>query len=126
MVALPVWKFDIVFLIVGAVAGAYLRYRIGSAQLTFAGIPLTILLINVLGSFVLGLSMSTIQKFGLSQEYTLLLGVGFCGSFTTMSSFAYESAGLLDAGKMLVAFIDIVLNVGLSILAVTIGKALVG
>ena len=123
---MPVWKFDLVFLIVGAIAGAYLRYRIGSVQLTFAGIPLTILFINVVGSFVLGLSMSTIQRFGLSQEYTLLLGVGFCGSFTTMSSFAYESAGLLDAGKMLLAFIDIMLNVGLSILAVSIGKALVG
>jgi CrcB protein len=70
--------------------------------------------------------MSTIQKFGLSQDYTLLLGIGFCGSFTTMSSFAYESVGLLDTGKTLIAFVDIMLNVGLSILAVSIGKALVG
>jgi CrcB protein len=110
---------------VGAISGAYLRYRIGTDQISFLGIPITILIINVLGSFTLGLSMTTIQRFGLSQGYTLLLGVGFCGSFTTMSSFAYETACLFDVGKLLIGFVDIVLNVGLSILAVIAGRALV-
>jgi CrcB protein len=122
---LAIWKFDIVFLIIGAITGAYLRYRIGTDQISFLGIPMTILVINVLGSFTLGLSMTTIQRFGLSQNYTLLLGIGFCGSFTTMSSFAYETASLFDAGKLLIGFVDIVLNVGLSILAILAGRALV-
>ena len=118
-------RLDLVFLIVGAAAGAYLRYRIGGSQVSIAGIPLTILFINVLGSFILGLSMMTIQRFGLSQSYTLLLGIGFCGSFTTMSSFAYESATLLQAREIFVAFMDIVLNVGLSILAIFAGRGLI-
>lgn len=118
-------RFDLVFLIVGAVAGAYLRYKIGSASIFYHGIPLTILVINVVGSFVLGLSMSTIQRFGLSQSYTILLGVGFCGSLTTMSSFAYEAEGLLDGAKLLLGFLDVVLNVGLSIAAVFVGKTII-
>ncbi|MGH2638232.1 MAG: fluoride efflux transporter CrcB [Rhabdochlamydiaceae bacterium] len=122
---MTIWKFDLLFLAVGAVTGAYLRYRIGSNQISFLGIPLTILFINVVGSLILGLSMSAIQKFGLNQSYIILLGVGFCGSLTTMSSFAYETASLLDAGKMIAGFMDIVLNVGLSILAVFVGRALI-
>ncbi len=113
------------YLFIGAVAGVYLRYKIAGNDFFFSGIPLSILLVNVLGSFILGLSMSTVQKFGLNENYVLLLGVGFCGSLTTMSSFAYETVTLLDASEILVAFIGIILNVGLSILAVIAGISLV-
>ena len=122
---MPIWKFDLLYLFAGAFVGVYLRYRIGNNVYTFSGIPITILLINVIGSFVLGLSMTTIQKFGLSENYVLLLGIGFCGSFTTMSSFAYETANYLDTGKLILGFVDIMLNVGLSILAVIAGRALI-
>jgi fluoride exporter len=122
---LAIFKIDLAFLIVGAVTGTFLRYKVGSTPVFFGGIPLSILFINVLGSFILGLSMSTIQRFGLNQDYTLLLGVGFCGSFTTMSSFAYEAEGLLDGDKLFLGFLDIMLNVGLSIFAVYLGKTII-
>lgn len=82
-------------------------------------------MVNIVGSFVLGLSMSTIQRFGLNESYTILLGIGFCGSLTTMSSFAYEAEGLLDGAKLLLGFFDIILNVGLSITAVYAGKTII-
>ena len=59
------------YLAVGAITGAYLRYKIGSEAVYIYGIPVTILLINVLGSFALGLSMTTVQKFGLNQGYVV-------------------------------------------------------
>jgi len=122
---LAIWKLDLVYLAVGALSGVYLRYKIGSDALFVYGVPVTILFINVLGSFILGLSMTTVQRFGLSQNYVILLGIGFCGSFTTMSSFAFEGAALLDAGKLLVGLVYIVLNVGLSLLGIVAGRALI-
>ena len=123
---MAIWKFDLLYLAIGAVAGAYLRYRIGSNDgYSNGGIPVVILFINVLGSLVLGLSMTTIQKLGLSANYTFLIGIGFCGSFTTMSSFAFEAEGFLEAGKLLIGFLDIILNVGLSIVAIFAGRTLI-
>lgn len=122
---MPIWKLDLLYLIAGAVAGAYLRYRIGSDSYHLYGIPITILLINVIGSFILGLSMTTISKLGLGQSYVILLGIGFCGSFTTMSSFAYEATNLLDNGQLLIGVADIGLNVGLSFTAIVAGRGLV-
>ena len=119
-----VLKFDLVYLAVGAFAGAYLRYRIGQNQLYFAGIPISILMINVLGSFILGLSMTAVSLLGLSKDYTLLVGVGFCGSFTTMSSFAYESESYLQIGDLFQGIGDIVFNVTFCLLAVYAGKSL--
>ena len=122
---MAIWKLDLLYLAIGALSGVYLRYKIGSDALFVYGVPVTILFINVLGSFILGLSMTTVQRFGLSQNYVILLGIGFCGSFTTMSSFAFEGAALLDAGKLLVGFVYIVLNVGLSLLGIVAGRALI-
>lgn len=122
---MPVWKLDLLYLIIGAIAGVYLRYRIGNSSIHFFGIPVTILLINVLGCFILGLSMTTISKLGLGQSYVILLGIGFCGSFTTMSSFAFEATGLLDNGQLLIGFADVGLNVGLSMAAILAGRGLV-
>ncbi|HVB12764.1 MAG TPA: CrcB family protein [Nitrososphaerales archaeon] len=122
---MAIWKLDLLYLAIGALSGVYLRYKIGSDALFVYGVPVTILFINVLGSFILGLSMTTVQRFGLSQNYVILLGIGFCGSFTTMSSFAFEGAALLDAGKLLLGLVYIVLNVVLSLLGIVAGRALI-
>lgn len=115
---------DLIYLAIGALLGAFLRYRITGQPLFLNGLPLSVLMVNIIGSFVLGLSMASVQRFGLDQRYVLLIGIGFCGSLTTMSSFAFESANLIDAGKLLIAGLDIFLNVGASILAIFLGRAL--
>lgn len=115
------FNFDLVYLAIGAVAGAYLRYRIGMYQIYLAAIPVSILIINVLGSFILGLSMTAIIMLGLNKDYTILFAIGFCGSFTTMSSFAYDSVGYLIIGDLFQGFGDIALNLTGSLLAVYAG-----
>ena len=118
-------RFDLVYLGAGALIGAYLRYRITGQALFFNSIPLSVLIVNVTGSFILGLTMAGVQHFGLDERYVLFLGIGFCGSYTTMSSFAFETSNLISAGKMLVAGMDMLLNVGLSIVGVFFGRALI-
>lgn len=119
------WKLDLLYLFAGAIVGFLLRYKIANNEIYFNGIPVSILIVNVLGSFILGLTMSTVSKFRLSENYVLLVAVGFCGSLTTMSSFAYETVGLISAGRIFMGFLEIVLNAGLSILAVVAGSALI-
>lgn len=118
-------RFDLVYLALGAILGASLRYFIGEKQLSIYGLPVSILIINVMGSFILGATMTGAEKFGLDQRYVLFLGVGFCGSFTTMSSFAYEAVSLADAGKLLFTILSVTFNVGLSLMAIVAGRALI-
>jgi len=87
---------------IGAVLGANARYLIGlwAGNRLGADFPYGTLIVNVLGSFVLGflLTLGT-GRLQLSPEARLLLAVGFLGSFTTFSSYAVESMNLWrDAG----------------------------
>jgi CrcB protein len=118
-------KWDIVYLIVGAVAGVLIRYEITGDSLFFGSVPVSVLIVNITGSFILGLSSTAVSSFGLDQRYTLLIGIGFCGTLSTMSSFALETVNLLSVGKLLIAAADITLNVGASLLAIVAGRAII-
>ena len=108
----------------GAVIGALLRYRLVESPVAVYGLPVNVLIVNVLGSFILG--MFSILSIGLNLEpqYTLLVAVGFCGSFTTMSSFALETTNLLDGNRFSLLALNILANVGLSLGAVFGGRLL--
>lgn len=118
-------RYDLVYVAVGAVAGALLRYATTGRPLFWGSLPTSVLIVNVVGSFILGVTMAAVQRLGIGSGFVLLIGVGFCGSLTTMSSFAFETAGLADAGLYFVAAGDVLLNVGLSILVIYLGRALV-
>ena len=75
---------DIVLLAVGALAGAFLRYKIVSMPLWLGALPSNVLAINVLGSFVLGIFSVVTVIWNLEPKYSLLVAIGFCGSFTTI------------------------------------------
>jgi CrcB protein len=115
---------EFALLAVGALAGTFLRYKIVSTPLWFGALPLNVLVINVLGSFILGVFSLVSLAWNVDPKYSLLVAIGFCGSFTTMSSFALESSNLLDNKQFLIFGLNILANVGLSLGAVILGRIL--
>jgi CrcB protein len=111
-------------LAVGAVVGAFLRYKLVESPTSIYGLPVNVLVVNVIGSFILGLFSILSVGFNLDPQHTLLVAVGFCGSFTTMSSFALETSNLIDANRFSLMALNILANVGLSLGALLSGRVL--
>ncbi|HSB82915.1 MAG TPA: fluoride efflux transporter CrcB [Nitrosarchaeum sp.] len=115
---------EFVFLAVGSVIGAFLRYKITESPLLFNTLPLNVLVVNILGAFILGMFVILSEQWNLDGRYSLLAAIGFCGSLTTMSSFALDSSNLLDNHHYGTLVINLVANTGLSIGALIGGKSL--
>jgi len=115
---------EFAFLAVGAVAGAFVRYKLAESPLILGTLPINILVINVMGSFILGAFSILSVLLNLDTKYSLLAAVGFCGSLTTMSSFALETSNMIDNRQFANVAINIVANVGLSIGAVVGGRSI--
>ena len=115
---------EFVFLAVGSVLGAFLRYKITESQLLFNTLPLNVLIVNIVGAFILGMFVILSEQWNLDGRYSLFVAIGFCGSLTTMSSFALDTSNLLDNRHYIALAINILANVGLSIAALIGGKSL--
>lgn len=91
---------QLLLVFVGGGLGSVLRYLIGRfLNSTENGILYGTFLANVLGSLFIGIILGYAAKTQtLSQNYTLLLATGFCGGFTTFSTFAYENHLFLKSG----------------------------
>jgi len=113
---------EFVLLAVGAIVGAFLRYAIVASPQTIGGMPINILAVNIIGSFIIGLFSVLAVALNLNSNYTLFIGTGFCGAFTTMSSFALETSNLMDNNRFILVALNILANVGLSLGAVISGK----
>ena len=85
--------------------------------------PLGTFLINVSGSFVLGLLGAFLAQRALpnSDAWRLAIGVGFCGGFTTFSTFEFETHGLLEDGAWLTALTNMFLSLFAGLVAVRLG-----
>lgn len=111
---------NVILVGLGGGLGAIMRYLI-SLLVKTGYFPLGTLLINIVGSLVLGIVMaSTINEPGPGPT-KLFLATGICGGFTTFSAFAYETLSLLQIGKYESAFLYILLSVAISIAATWIG-----
>ena len=117
--------FEFLLLGVGAVCGAFLRYKMAESPLVvLGGLPLNVLIVNSIGSFILGVFSVLSVTLNLDPRYSFLFAIGFCGSLTTMSSFALEVNNLIDNKQFVFAMINIFANVGLSIVSVLGGRVL--
>lgn len=115
---------NIILVALGGAAGSVGRYLI-SVWLN-ESMPWGTLTVNVLGSLVIGILMGMVGRGVLSPDMKLLLVTGFCGGFTTFSTFASESLKMMKVGDALTAAAYIGVSVAVGIMAVYIGMAAKG
>lgn len=104
---------------VGGVAGAISRHLVGERV---DANTLDTLTVNLLGSFLLGALVAA----PVSNSTLLLAGTGFCGAFTTFSSFAFETVRLAETGDPERALVNATVNLGGAIVAVFVGAIVAG
>lgn len=117
------------YLIIGAggFIGAVARYAIGIwiGQQWGRNFPLGTFVINVSGSFLIGLIMSLFtERFMVNPQWRLFLAVGFLGAYTTFSTFEYETGGLLRDSEWLLAAMNVILSVFAGFVALKAGEML--
>ena len=124
---LPTYLSNYIWIALGAIVGASARYFLSVliARDFASAFPYGTLLINITGSLILGffLVFST-ERALLDPKWRLLVAVGFCGSYTTFSSYAFESFALMEQGQWLLSGINIVGSNVLCLVAVLAGAAL--
>lgn len=112
---------------IGGFIGTVCRYLIGLLPIeTNSGFPVKTLVINVLGSFLIGLITAlAVKNKGLNEQIVLMLKVGVCGGFTTFSTFAYESTDLIKGGHVGIALAYVCTSIILGVSAVFAAQMLV-
>jgi CrcB protein len=109
---------------VGAVIGGVARWLASLLILPVSGFPLATLFVNVTGSFIIGFYGTLTGPDGrwfASARQRQLVMTGFCGGFTTFSSFSLETVRLLRGGLMETALLNIAVSVVTWLLAVWLG-----
>jgi len=112
----------------GGFIGSVLRYlgQLAAGKLFPPSFPMGTFLINVLGCFVIGMVYALSEKGNLlSAELRLFLAVGFCGGFTTFSTFASDNLMLLKDHSIGLLLANVAGSVMLGILAVYLGIVLI-
>ena len=112
------------YIAVGSAIGGVSRYLVGglSQRLTGGTFPSGTLLINITGSFLLGFILRYgVETPTLTPEVRAFLTVGFCGGYTTFSTFSYETIALAEDGQWARAALYVALSVSLSLVATFLG-----
>lgn len=114
------------FVAIGGAGGAMMRFFIAQQMsLWFGrGFPIATLLVNVAGSFVIGALYSLVQTEAVVAPWRIGLTVGFLGALTTFSTFSLDTVLLIEQGAVFKAFINVLSNVGVCLLAAWAGLSL--
>ena len=104
-----------------------MRYAVGRLSLKYlsASVPYGTLIVNMSGSFLLGFFLAwTSERVLADPRLRLLVAVGFCGAYTTYSSYSYETFSMLEQGHIGLATANFVANNLLCLAGVIAGVAL--
>ena len=118
---------NLVLVFIGGGFGSMLRYVIGKyLNSPESGIPYGTFAANIIGSILIGIILGFATKNNtLNSSQTLILATGFCGGFTTFSTFAYENHVLLKSGDFMSFATYTIASFVLGFLAVFLGMFLV-
>lgn len=118
---------QLLLVFIGGGFGSILRFLIGKTlNNTQTGIPYGTFTANIFGSLLIGIILGlAVKNEALSQNNTLLLATGFCGGFTTFSTFAYENHIFLKSGDFTSFALYTIASFVLGFLAVFIGIYLI-
>ena len=109
---------NVVYIILGAAIGAPARFAIDQYIRRFSRQPYGIFLVNILGSFLLGLT------FNSSEHVHDLLAIGFAGAFTTWSTFMLDIFLAYELKRYKEAVLNLTLSLGFGLLAAWLGLTL--
>ncbi|QBF81416.1 fluoride efflux transporter CrcB [Shewanella maritima] len=118
---------NVLFVALGGSIGAVLRYLFSLFMLQVFGtsFPFGTLLVNIIGSFLMGVVYALGQISHVSPELKALIGVGMLGALTTFSTFSNETLLLIQEGYWLKGFLNVLLNVTLCLFMVYLGQQLI-
>ncbi len=108
----------------GGALGSSLRYLTGKIIEFFylGNFPMATFVVNILGCFIVGILTAFVARNAMFLELKLLLITGFCGGFTTFSTFANESFSLMRSSDMFMFLLYTTLSIWVGILALWLGS----
>ena len=118
---------DFIVISLGAITGANARYFLSryAARVLGPVFPYGTLIINVAGSLIVGFFVIwTSERVLVDPRWRLLVVVGFCGAFTTFSSYAFETMAFFEQGQWSLMFTNVLANNLLCLAAALAGMAL--
>ena len=111
---------------IGGFLGAIARYALGTYIGSRYGVrfPLGTFIINVSGSFLIGLILTLLARTTASAYWRYLIPIGFIGAYTTFSTFEYETLRAIQDGQLMTGFLNIALSLVIGFVAVWAGAAI--
>lgn len=116
----------LLYIFVGGGVGSVLRYAAQSLlynRIPAYGFPWVTFAVNIAGCFLIGVLYSLSSRWNLPMDTRLFLTAGFCGGFTTFSTFANDGVEMLRNGDIGLMIVYLTLSVALGLIAVIAGGA---
>lgn len=112
---------NFIIVAIGGAIGAVCRYGISLTHFS-SSFPVATFITNLIGAFVIGLIAGIAEKGNASEEAILFIKTGFCGGFTTFSTFSLEAVGLLSDGRYLMGGAYMIASLVCCLFGVVLGR----